>query len=47
MADAGKDPIPEFKESIKISKKFKNVEIFGQALESHIIIFKPNKLDVI
>ena len=27
MADAGKDPIPEFKESIKISKKFKNVEI--------------------
>ncbi len=27
MADSGKDPIPEFKESIKISKKFKNVEI--------------------
>jgi transaldolase len=27
MADAGKDPIPQFKESLKISKKFKNVEI--------------------
>ncbi len=25
--DAGKDPLPEFKKSIKISKKFKNVEI--------------------
>ena len=27
MADTGKDPVPEFKKSIKISKKFKNVEI--------------------
>ena len=27
MADAGKDPIPEIKESIKISKNYKNVEI--------------------
>ena len=27
MADAGKDPIPEFMQSIKLSKKFKNVEI--------------------
>ena len=26
-ADAGKDPIPEFTKSIKLSKKFKNVEI--------------------
>ena len=26
-ADTGKDPIPEFKKSIAISKKFKNVEI--------------------
>ena len=25
--DVGKDPIPEFKKSIKLSKKFKNVEI--------------------
>ena len=27
MGDVGRDPIPEFKESIKISKKFTNVEI--------------------
>ena len=27
LGDAGKDPIPQFKESLKISKKFKNVEI--------------------
>ncbi len=27
MADAGKDPIPQFKESIRISKKYKNVQI--------------------
>ena len=27
MADAGKDPIPQLTESIKISKKFKNVQI--------------------
>ena len=27
MADAGKDPIPQFKESLKLSKNFKNVQI--------------------
>ena len=27
MADVGKDPMPQFIESIKISKKYKNVEI--------------------
>jgi len=27
MADVGKDPVPEFKKSIKFAKKFKNVEI--------------------
>ena len=27
MADKGKDPIPEFKKSIQLAKKFKNVEI--------------------
>ena len=27
MGDVGKDPIPQFKKSIQISKKFKNVEI--------------------
>ena len=26
-ADVGKDPIPEFKKSISIARKFKNVEI--------------------
>ena len=53
-ADAGKDPIPEFKNSIKLAKKFKNVEIlwasvreaynFTQAnqLGCHIITTPPN-----
>ena len=27
MADKGKDPIPEFKNSINLAKKYKNVEI--------------------
>ena len=27
MADNGKDPLPQFKDSIKMSKKYKNVEI--------------------
>ena len=27
MADVGKDPIPQFKESLKIAKKYKNVDI--------------------
>ena len=27
MADVGKDPVPEFKKSLKISKKYKNVDI--------------------
>ena len=27
MSDTGKDPVPQFKKSIKLSKKFKNVEI--------------------
>ena len=26
-ADTGKDPVPEFKESIKLARKFKNIEI--------------------
>ena len=53
-ADSGKDPIPEFKKSIKLSKKYKNVEIlwasvrepynFLQAkkLGCHIITVPPN-----
>ena len=27
MADSGKDPIPQFKKSLKLAKKFKNVKI--------------------
>ena len=53
MADVGKDPIPEFKNSIKLSRKYKNVEIlwastrepynFLQAkqLKCHIITIPP------
>ena len=53
-ADVGKDPIPEFKKSIKYSKKFKNVEILwasvrepynylqAKQLGCHIITVPPN-----
>ena len=53
MSDVGKDPIPEFKKSIKISKKFKNVEILwastreplnylqAKQLKCHIITVPP------
>jgi transaldolase len=27
MADNGKDPVPQFKESLRLSKKYKNVDI--------------------
>ena len=54
MADVGKDPIPEFKNSIRIAKKYKNVEVlwastrepynFLQAkqLKCHIITVPPS-----
>ena len=53
MADVGKDPIPEFKESIRISKSFKNVQILwastrepynyiqAKKLKCHIITVPP------
>ena len=53
-SDVGKDPIPEFKKSIKLSKKFKNVEILwasvrepynylqAKQLKCHIITTPPN-----
>ena len=59
MADVGKDPIPQFKESLKISKKFKNVEIlwastrepynYTQArnLRCHIITVPPSIIEKI
>lgn len=57
--DAGKDPIPEFIESIKLSKEFKNVEIlwasvrepynFIQAkqIKCHIITIPPDIIEKI
>ena len=59
MADTGNDPIPQFKESIRISKKYKNVQIlwastrepynFLQAkkLGCHIITAPPSIIDKI
>ena len=52
-ADTGKDPIPEFKKSISLAKKFKNVEILwasvrepynylqSKQLGCHIITIPP------
>ena len=59
MADVGKDPVPEFKNSIKMAKKYKNVEIlwastrepynFLQAknLKCHIITIPPKIIEKI
>ena len=59
MADAGKDPVPEFKKSIKISKNFKNVEILwastrepynyiqAKQLGCHIITVPPSIIEKI
>ena len=58
-ADAGKDPIPEFKKSIMLSKKFKNVEILwasvrepynylqSKQLGCHIITIPPSIIEKI
>ena len=58
-ADVGKDPIPDFKKSIKISKKFKNVEILwasvrepynytqSKQLGCHIITVPPSIIEKI
>ena len=57
--DVGKDPVPEFKQSIKISKKFKNVEILwasvrepynylqSKELGCHIITIPPSTIEKI
>ena len=59
MADAGKDPVPEFKKSIKISKNFKNVKILwastrepynyiqARQLGCHIITVPPSIIEKI
>jgi|TARA_E500000178_G_C16746391_1_gene628403 transaldolase len=58
-ADNGKNPVPEFIRSIKLSKKFKNVEILwasvrepynylqAKALGCHIITIPPNIIEKI
>ena len=57
--DVGKDPIPEFKKSIKLAKKFKNVEILwasvrepynylqSKELGCHIITIPPSTIEKI
>jgi len=57
--DAGKDPLPEFKESIKLARKFKNVEILwasvrepynyiqAKQLGCHIITIPPSTIEKI
>ena len=59
MGDAGKDPIPQFNESIKLSKNFKNVNILwastrepynyleAKKLGCHIITAPPNIIEKI
>ena len=59
MADAGKDPVPEFQKSLKISKNFKNVQIlwastrepynYVQAMQlgCHIITVPPSIIEKI
>ena len=59
MADKGKDPIPEIKKSIKIAKKYKNVEILwasvrepynylqAKQLKCHIITVPPQIIEKI
>ena len=58
-ADTGKDPVPEFKKSIALSKKFKNVEILwasvrepynyiqAKQLGCHIITVPPSIIEKI
>ena len=58
-ADAGKDPLPEFKKSISLAKKYKNVEILwasvrepynylqAKQLKCHIITVPPSIIEKI
>tara|TARA_Y100000590_G_C15382592_1_gene886915 strand:- start:54 stop:746 length:693 start_codon:yes stop_codon:yes gene_type:complete len=59
MADVGKDPLPEFKNSIKLAKKYKNVQILwastrepynylqAKRLNCHIITVPPSIIEKI
>ena len=42
--DAGKDPIPEFEKSIKLAKKFKNVEILWASVREPYNYTQANQL---
>ena len=43
-ADAGKDPVPEFKKSITLSKKYKNVEILWASVREPYNYIQAKKL---
>ena len=43
-ADAGKDPVPEFKKSIKLAKKFNNVEILWASVREPYNYIQANQL---
>ena len=59
MADAGKDPVPIFREAIKLSKKFKNIDILwastrepynylqAKQLKCHLITVPPKLIEKI
>ena len=42
--DVGKDPVPEFRQSIKMSKKFKNVEILWASVREPYNYLQSNQL---
>ena len=44
MADVGKDPIPEFKNSIRVAKKYKNVEILWASTREPYNFLQSKKL---
>lgn len=44
MADVGKDPIPEIKESIKLAKKYKNVEILWASVREPYNYLQSKKM---
>ena len=43
-ADAGKDPVPEFIESIKMARRFKNVEILWASVREPYNYIQAKKL---
>ena len=44
MADAGIDPVPEFKKSIRLAKKFKNIEILWASVREPYNYLQAKKL---